>query len=335
MNVLFCLMVIFIHISATPVVSLISGTPLHLAFFVPWRLFACVVQGFIFLSAVKLYSHAPKKGTYRSFLKKRLKKIVLPYFLVALLFFFLLNRVGMIEVSLLEFPLRLLDGSLCYHLYFIPLLLQFYLLKPLWDKLYKVLQKPVAAYLLIALSFVLSVVIIDYLPIITYRHFGWTYPYADRTFLCYLVYWVAGMTVGIHYDSFKDFVKRHALKLLPLIFVIMGIEALWSFRLFRGTYVENMTLFHSFYSLFGILFVYIVSLFFGERLMENRLLKSMDASSYYVYLLHPLFLIAADVLISRMTILGTLVPFLVRAIFTYVGTFLFCHYLRKILGANK
>lgn len=329
MNILLCLMVIFIHISATPVVSLPAGTPRHLLFFVPWRLFSCAVQGFIFLSAVKLYLHPPKKGTYGSFLGKRVKKILLPYVLVGILFFFIFNALGTIHVTPWELPLRLLDGNLLYHLYFIPLLFQFYLLRPLWDALYKLLQKPWVAILSVFVSFAVSVFSLYYLSAISRALFNWNYPYTDRTFLSYLVYWIFGMAVGIHYDTVKDFVKRHQGKLLLLTFAVMAVESVFSIRLFRGTYVENMAGFHAFYSLFGILFLYIFSLAFGNRMMNTPLAKSMDGSSYYVYLLHPLFLAAADVLISRATILGTAIPFLVRAIFTYGGTFLFCHLYLK------
>ncbi len=335
MNVFLSLMVIFIHISSTPVVSLPAGSPRHLLFFIPWRLFSCAVQGFIFLSAVKLYLHPPKKGTYASFLGKRAKKILVPYLVVGLICYIVFNQVGMIHVPLWELPLRLLDGNLSYHLYFIPLLFQFYLLRPLWDKLYELLKKPWMAVLSVLAAFFVSVLSLYHLSSLLGALFHMKYPYTDRTFLCYSVYWILGMVVGIHYEKITDFIKRNRGKLFLVALLVMTVESVMSVRHFRQTYVENMEGLHAFYSIFGILFLYILSSIIKERIADTALFKSMDASSYYVYLLHPFFLTAADVFISRATILGTAIPFLVRFLFTYGGTFLFCHYLNHFLHKKK
>ena len=55
MNIVFCLLVIFIHVSSAPVTGLSKESWQYAVFFVPWRLSAFVVQGFIFLSGLKMF----------------------------------------------------------------------------------------------------------------------------------------------------------------------------------------------------------------------------------------------------------------------------------------
>ena len=52
LNLLLCLLVIFIHVSAEPVSRLNRDSLQYLVVVVPWRLSAFVVQGFFFLSGV-------------------------------------------------------------------------------------------------------------------------------------------------------------------------------------------------------------------------------------------------------------------------------------------
>ena len=55
LNIIFCLLVIFIHIASAPIAGLSKGSWQYGVFFVPWRLSSFVVQGFIFLSGLKMF----------------------------------------------------------------------------------------------------------------------------------------------------------------------------------------------------------------------------------------------------------------------------------------
>ena len=72
-------MVVFIHVSSIPVSQLQKDSLQYLGVMLPWRLSAFVVQGFIFLSGLKFFMKGTEKFNYLTFLKKRIKTILLPY----------------------------------------------------------------------------------------------------------------------------------------------------------------------------------------------------------------------------------------------------------------
>lgn len=55
LNILLCVLVVFIHSSSEPVSSLDKSTLSWAICFIPWRLSAFAVQGFLLLSGVKLF----------------------------------------------------------------------------------------------------------------------------------------------------------------------------------------------------------------------------------------------------------------------------------------
>ena len=55
LNVLFCLIVIMIHILSYPVSQLDVGTAEYTAVMLLWRLMSFVVQGFVLLSGLKMF----------------------------------------------------------------------------------------------------------------------------------------------------------------------------------------------------------------------------------------------------------------------------------------
>ena len=75
LNVVLCILVVFIHISSHAVSNFVRPSAAYTLIFVPWRLSAFVVQGFIFLSAVKYFLKSENEFNYFSFMMKRLKAV--------------------------------------------------------------------------------------------------------------------------------------------------------------------------------------------------------------------------------------------------------------------
>ena len=72
LNVLFAMLVIFIHVSSKPLMSLRhEGLP-YLVVMVAWRLSSFATQGFIFLSGFKLMYNQVRDGDNQSFLLRPL-----------------------------------------------------------------------------------------------------------------------------------------------------------------------------------------------------------------------------------------------------------------------
>jgi len=54
LNILFCALVILIHVLSEPITHLEKESLAYAVVFFPWRLSAFVVQGFVFLAGVKM-----------------------------------------------------------------------------------------------------------------------------------------------------------------------------------------------------------------------------------------------------------------------------------------
>ena len=87
MNLFYCVLVVFIHVSSEPVTTLERSSLQYFAVMIPWRLSAFVVQGFIFLSGVKLFLNMREPFDTVAFWCKRVKSIILPYILWVLIYY--------------------------------------------------------------------------------------------------------------------------------------------------------------------------------------------------------------------------------------------------------
>lgn len=77
-SLLMCVLVIFIHVTSWTLTAMDRTSVKYLLLLFPWRLSAFVVQGFVFLSGVRLFLSA-KPFDYGRFLRGRIRRIVFPY----------------------------------------------------------------------------------------------------------------------------------------------------------------------------------------------------------------------------------------------------------------
>ena len=94
------------------------------------------VPGFIFISGLTLaYSYKePKINNIYLFYKKRFINVVIPYVIWTLIYYLVYIILYNYEISLKFFLERLINGSMTYHLYFIIIIIQFYILFPMFLK---------------------------------------------------------------------------------------------------------------------------------------------------------------------------------------------------------
>ena len=131
MRIMACLMVILIHISATPVVSLTPNS-LAQAFFVGINQIAKpAVPIFIFISGFLLHNiYRGKPLSFFAYWLKRLPKLIIPYVLWSLGYYLIYMKLGYYPLDF-NFVLKgLLLGTFIYHLYFMVIIIQFYVLYP-------------------------------------------------------------------------------------------------------------------------------------------------------------------------------------------------------------
>lgn len=76
-SLLMCVLVIFIHVTSWTLTAMDRTSVKYLLLLFPWRLSAFVVQGFVFLSGVRLFL-SEKPFDYGRFLRGRIRRIVFP-----------------------------------------------------------------------------------------------------------------------------------------------------------------------------------------------------------------------------------------------------------------
>ena len=153
-----CMFVILIHLLSEGVDTFPKWSFLSVLFSSMTRLATFAVPGFIFTSGLKLfYKYGDRKRfPYPRFLWDRVKKICIPYCIAIVLYY--LVFVWVIEVYQFSWDQLwyfLITGDISAQFYFVILILQFYLLMPVWIFLSRVKSK-VFAGILIGVSFLLT-----------------------------------------------------------------------------------------------------------------------------------------------------------------------------------
>lgn len=324
LNVLFCLLVIFIHITSAPISGLSRESVQYILFFIPWRLSAFVVQGFIFLSGMKMFLKEAGKTDYKKYYLSRFKKIIVPYFFAVFAFYLYFVNRGYFPFRVADLAGYIFRGDLVSHFYFVIIIAQFYLLRPLWDIIIlKTKGKNKVQILIFLLSLLISVWCTEYFPTFLNKVSGINFAYNDRVFTTYLVYWIGGMFAGASYDNFKYYVKK--LNVINSLYPVAAfMEIYFAYKNFTGNAVEYVEHIHFFYCILAIVFWYKIGTLFADSISKNTLFKKINASSYYIYLVHPLFIFIIDKLMKTYGIISTESTFLIRGLVTYFCSILLC-----------
>lgn len=306
MNILMCMLVIFIHIASWTIGDMDKTSVKFIFLMVPWRLSAFVVQGFLFLSGVKLFA-SEKPFRYGKFLLGRVKGILLPYLLWVGIYYAYFIGIGWYTFSWCDLLEYVFLGTLCSHFYYIVIAMQFYLLLPLFRG--RILrEKP---WLIVIESIIITALFKVFVH----------YPYDDRVFITYLCYFTVGAAVGQHYGAVKAWLKKRWW-ICGIAFVIFGFfDALLTYySQTRGAVYRYFEVLHLGYCFSAIFFF----LAFFVRTTEGRRLPRpialLDRASYGIYLSHVLFIYIANNLLYRAGVTDMLHAFVLRGIFTYLVT---------------
>ena len=309
LNIIMFLLVMLIHVISWTINNLDKNSLEYVSVLVPWRLSAFVVQGFIFISAVKLFA-SKKEANYEKFLFGRYIKIIIPYILWVFIYYaYFIKHYGYV-FSWNDVGSYIVFGTICSHFYFIVTIMQFYFNLPLFKY---IMRKETAVFMCIA-SVIFTVV---------FKH-NVHFQYDDRIFLSYLCYFVLGAAVGMNYERACELIRKY-LWLASIVFVIFAF--LDSYIVYRTNvlgipfvYVEAV---HILYCIAAIFFFFGWCLFFFEGKKLPRFVQLLDRSSYTVYLSHVLFIYIANSLIWNRGIENVMLQFALRFVFTYVVTIAF------------
>ncbi len=327
LNIIFCFLVMFIHVSSEPVMQLDRGTwqAAGLTFF--WRCASFVVPGFLFLSGLKLFLRPERVPSsprgYLSYICRRYETILRPYLFAVLIYycFFAAVPYYSYRLSLSDYIRYVVVGDLVSHFYYIVILVQFTLLLPLWT----MLVRHVRARYVIPSAFLVTLVF-AFLP---GRFTG--FAYYDRVFPTYLVYWLVGCYCGAHWDKVRKFcsggrrfiiyaITAAAIIADPLLYTLKTAGTV--------TFPTSFTAIHVLYCLAAVAGIFVVSIrLFGQVSALPRPLDAFDRASYDVYLWHCLVIYIVNLFMTdRVESIGA--RYEIRAAVVMLGTPVLCIFYR-------
>lgn len=308
-NILLCVLVMLIHILSRSVVSLDKASIQYLTVLVPSRLASFVVQGFIFLSGMKYFmKYSDKDFKYLTFISSRVRSILLPYILWNVIYYLALIPQGYFKFSITELLRYIVMGNMISHFYFVVVIMQFYVLMPIWFKLFKSIDER----LLLILSFILMIVFGQYLAA--------GFNYNDRIFIKYIFYWIAGCAVGRHINEFFVFINRHRNKIIFLYAAIALIDCIGTYNNNTKGYVVGLENIHIAYCISAIIFVFTVCGKLKEH-VDKPIFGMINRQSYNIYLSHCLLLYYCDGFMKVCGIYSARDILLLRLCLCYVVTF--------------
>lgn len=287
--------VLAIHVTAAATVDLPVDNKMYFFYLIVNKIASFSVPAFIFFSGLVLFYQYPHFRDYKdifNFYSKRIKYLVLPYIFWSLFYFItngLLNK-DLHPFSINEYLKMLLTGKAEYHLYFIPLIAQYYLMFPLIVHLFNQIKIRKPKWLLpciLGLSIMVQIlmgIIVSEFHIVS-----------DKSILSstYLLSFTLGGYIGYYFDQSCIWIlnRKKNLFIVTIIFLILHITDVilatyqWPiFSFIREGIVQCYCILTS-----------ICLLILGSRVRRKlsssgNLLLILGAHSFGIYIVHPIFL---------------------------------------------
>lgn len=328
LNILFCLLVILIHISSEVITEMSRSQTMYWVVLVLSKMSAFVVQGFILLSGVKLFLKAGNLN-YGKFYLSRLTSVVLPYIAWVFIYYLYFCYKDYYVFSWAELGSFLLNGKLSAHFYFVVVIVQFYLLLPVWVLFFK-RANPAVVLLISLMITVICGMSLD--SILATLFPDRSFPHLDLLFPRYLIYWAAGCMIGLHYQEFKNYLRKRWIS-ITLLFLVCGAIKAWFTVYFAGGGPLWMDQIHILYCISALLFFYMAAQMFAEGgAFLLKPLSWLDKSTYHIYLVHCLIIFLANEWMTQRGITDLAVRFGWRALFAYLGSILLCLLWQGVKG---
>ena len=250
----------------------------------------------------------------------RLRRIFLPYLLAVTIYYLYFVRHGYFPFSLKDLVGYAVRGDLSAPFYFIVALAQFVLLVPL----FRWLVRRWSPFLLLPAALGITMLSGQYCShILRLLSPTLNFPYSDRIFTTYLVYYLAGCYAGAHYKDFIHMLRNNIPPLAVLSLTLAAADVACSWQFFVcGESVPFLEPLHTLYQLFAIPALYVLALHLPASLPP--LLQKMDRASFLVYLYHSLIIAVFNDWAVRLGISKVSVQFVLRVLVVYTLTFTLC-----------
>jgi peptidoglycan/LPS O-acetylase OafA/YrhL len=260
---------------------------------------------FIFLSSfVLFYNYYPQKLTWQRtvrFYRNRLLYILLPYVVFSVFYFVykwdLEGRAWHFPAMLQDFGMKLLTGDAFYHLYFVFISVQFYILFPFLLMLMQRFRKLAAHAIWIGLAVAWGFIVLN--------HYEWHVPNRGSWAPTYFAQFFLGAWLGIYFDKVRAWLKPQERKtarlraavpiLLHVVWIAAGFVQVYMWHSMRsGSARYSALLLDAVWILYTCLTA-LVLMHFALRLRHRNsivpaCLTSLGKLSFGIYLLHPFIL---------------------------------------------
>ncbi len=277
------ILVVLIHVTATALVA-IKNINYFLIIDIISSISKCAVYTFIFISAFLLSSkYKNKRIDYFKFQKRRLSKVLIPYIIWSTIYYIMFVYKGFYSFDVIFYLKNLLLGNHLYHLYFIIIIIQFYLLFPLFIKFIHRFNSSILFIVLFIINALFSIS---------------TIPYKDRIFINYILIFYLGLYAGNNINTFHKQIDKYKNQIIVLFVAMVSIYSYVQYILyFKNIYFSYVIANISFILLgiIGAIFYYLVSKYISEKTKTIRgILYNISLGSFYIYLSHPLILLLVN-----------------------------------------
>ena len=322
-NAIACLLVILIHVLSIGITSLEKNSVQLAVIYLPWKLAAYVVPGFLFTGAVKmaLGFEAERRpltlSGYAKYVWRRILKIYLPYVMWVGIYYLYFLRIGWVKPGIGVFLRYVLVGDLSSPFYYVVTVMQFYLLMPLWR--WMTMRIPWFAGILTAGIVTLGMLYSEGIL----SQMGIAFAYRDRVFPSYLIFWVLGLYAGKYYDTVRESLKHHTVSVLAMLIpvALYGVGMLVQYAggiwLFDGNVIKMfsdcMTI--------CVMLTLCIRIADGNCAAIKAPLAWICRASFTVYLSHCLFLQLISAEIAEHSITDISVQLILRAAVCYTAPF--------------
>lgn len=288
MNAIACLLVILIHVLSLGISLADSSSWQAAVIYFPWRLSAFVVPMFIYNGAVKMalkfIDTEVTINAYLQYFLHRIQKIYIPYVMWVIIYYTCFKIIGYVHGDPQEFLSYLLIGNLSSPFYYIIIIMQFYFLMPLWIWI----VKHIPAYLGIGISLLITFFMQQFPYILSI--FGVNFPYSDRIFLTYIIFWIVGLYVGKNYSHVASTLSgKSKQSICVVVILICSILAYIQYsQCSLGLNMNDIKMVSDFLSIMLIHSIGL-KLTHAPRIIQ-KFTQHIYKCSFFVYLSHCLFL---------------------------------------------
>ncbi|WP_052487681.1 acyltransferase [Gordoniibacillus kamchatkensis] len=295
------------HYFAVPEASLADGVLMGLILL----LAKFAVPLFIFITGLVLFYNYDSGVRFVPFVRKRCKDILLPYLPWAILYAVMFHHLDATWTSIRQFALDVVTGTASYHLWYIVMIFQFYLLFPLLQRAIVRADRGAgrAGFVLLALLGLFYIWYIAVHGTLSDAVGRLNIPvlsdlfttYDDRNALHFFYYFLLGAAAGLHLERWKTFLTAYRVHIRIGYGIVIGIllyVTVAKFQLAPQLKIQyNTTLLlqplMALFLIVSVVAMHAESLAFAAGKAPRRLREALDrigSLSYVAYLAHALVL---------------------------------------------